>query len=431
MTNRLLSSSTSADSQPRWLTVRLCALVFLAYTVPGSWLPVFTLHLKSLEFTPDETAWASATVAVGSVLSPLIWGQIADRWLAVERCVSLCGLACAFLQWLLASLTDPAAIILTCIVNWFFQIPVMGLSNSFVFRTLEHPERDYGKIRLWGTVGWMAAGWCLSLWMGLQGGSVGPADWSDSFRLGGLAGLLLAVYALTMPHTPPHGGPETGGSPLARLAGAPLEAVRLLRDRSFGIYFLCMFAVYATMPFATQLNPLVLDRIGVSPAHLPTYLTIAQPTEVITLAILPLLTLRLGLKKTLLLGHLAWTTALVALSVGSPLGLVLMGLAAQGIFISCFVVLGQVFINRQATHDIRASVQGLFVVVSGLGQLIGNLLVGAVRDLTEDRFSLGYLMAAAAAALSMLIFLAGFETRAVTSPAISEKEPLVPGSEMP
>src|SRR5262245_25459309 len=148
-----------AAARPRFLHIRLSLLIFLAFAVMGSWLPVFTLHLQSLEFAPAATAWASAANAIGAIFAPLFWGQIADRWLAKERCISLCAVITGALLWVLSTLQDPASVIAVCIVLWFFLIPVVGLTGAFIFRQLEHPERDYGRIRLWGTLGWMAASW--------------------------------------------------------------------------------------------------------------------------------------------------------------------------------------------------------------------------------------------------------------------------------
>src|SRR5256885_805840 len=112
------------------------------------------------------------------------------------------------------------------------------------------------------------------------------------------------------------------------------------------------------------------------------------------LALLPLLLMRLGLKTTMLIGIGTWTLGLIVMSIGFPIWLVLGALASNGIFICCFLVAGQVFVNRQATHDMRASAQGLLQLISGSGLLLGHLLVGWVRDWTGDSFTWAYLLAA-------------------------------------
>jgi MFS family permease len=169
-----------------------------------------------------------------------------------------------------------------------------------------------------------------------------------------------------------------------------------------------MFGFYVTVPFTIQLNPLLLSRIGIGARNVPLCLTACQSMEVILLALLPMLLLRLGSKMTMVMGAFAWVLGLCALAVGQSAALVLPGLATGGVFICCFVIAGQVFVNSQATPDIRASAQGLLVFINGTGLLIGHFLVGMIRAATEDRFDLAYLIAAILSAVLCVLFTAGF-----------------------
>ena len=420
---------------PRFLNVRVSVLIFLAFAIMGAWVPVFSLHLQNLNFSPEATAWASAANAIGALIAPIFWGQVADRWLAMQRCISVCSLATGIGLWILGALGEPAwLVILVSIGMWFFLIPIIGLTTSFIFRQLSHPEREYGKIRVWGTVGWMAASWCLTLWFALTNRHVDGAlprgnDFADSLRLGSLAAFALALYAWTLPHTPPGKSAHPSRPWYARLFDAPLSALHLFHNRSFGIYCICMFGFNITLPFTIQLNPLLLKKLGVDETRLPTYLTIAQSTEVIFLFLLPMLLIRFGTKTVMLVGGVSWTLGLALLSVGEPIWLVLSSLATHGVFICCFFISGQVFVNRQATHDIRASAQGVLLFISGSGLLLGHLLVGWIRDLTADRYDVAYLIASGMAAGLVGLFLAGFS--AAPTPVNSLQETLVPQAEMP
>ena len=416
--------------RPWLLHGRLSCLIFLAFAIMGSWVPVFTLYLQTLNFSPAETAWASAANAIGAMLAPQIWGQIADRWLAKERCISLCAILSGILLWLLSLLSDPLAVIVLSIVLWFFLIPVIGLTGAFIFRQLEHPDREYGKIRLWGTVGWMGASWGLTWWFQFDSAD-GSVNLGDSLRLGALAAFAVAGFALTMPHAPPSPlSIEGQGSRsfVRRFADAPLRALRMFRERSFLVYCACMFGFYITMPFTIQLNPLLLDRIGIEKKDVPLYLTVCQSMEVFLLAFLPALLTNVGLKTTMLAGGLAWTAGLAALSVGSPVALVLAALSTGGVFICCFVISGQVFVNRQATPDIRASAQGILIFINGSGLLVGHFLVGWIRHTTVDQYDVAYRIAAIVSAAMFLLFAAGFT---VAPMAKSEAETLVADPEMP
>jgi MFS family permease len=424
-------SELDAIAKPRFLALRLSALIFIAFAVMGAWLPVFSRHLQSLRFSPDATAWASASNAIGAMIAPLIWGQIADRWLAPARCITLCALATGVLLLLLATLTDAAWIIACAIATWFFLIPVLGLTGAYIFRQLEHPEREYGHIRLWGTVGWVAANWCLTLWFKVREYfQRDEADLSDSMRLGALAAFALAIYALTVPHAPVIAETADGRkrSWLARLVDAPLAALQMFRLRPFLVYCVAMFGLYITVPFTVQLNPLLLESLGVKDDVMPVYLTLCQTTEVLCLALLPSLLARFGLKATMTAGGAAWTVGLGLLSIGTPLGLVMFALPASGVFICCFVIAGQVFVNRQASADIRASAQGLLILINGSGLLLGHLLVGWIRDLSGDSYAIAYGVAAGLAAVLIVLFVAGFTT--ASADAISRRDSLVPGTEI-
>ncbi len=419
-------------SEPRLMAVRLSVQIFAAFAVMGAWVPNFSLHLENLGFSAEETAWASSTNALGAMIAPLIWGQIADRWLATERCISLCALATGVLLWWLASLTAPIAVILLSLLLWFFLIPVLSLTGAYIFRQLEHPDREYGKIRLWGTVGWMAVSWCLTAWFGAGawyfGKAAAPPDFADSLRLGALASILVAIYALTLPHAPPSkvGLQGAAQSLFVRLIDAPLSALGLLRGRAFLVYCACMFGLYITMPFTIQLNPLLLKKLGIDSTLVPACLTMAQTTEVVMLALLPTMLLRLGAKTTMVVGGVACALGFIVLGVTDAIPLVMAALATQGVFICCFVISGQVFVNRQAPNDIRASAQGLLIFVNGSGLFLGHMIVGWLRDWTGDQYEVAYRVAAVVATCLVVAFVLGF-----TAPESSMEEILVPDTNLP
>ncbi|MBI2807140.1 MAG: MFS transporter [Planctomycetes bacterium] len=403
-------------AKPRFLALRLSTLIFLGFAILGAWVPVFSLHLANLNFSAEATAWASSTNALGAMVAPLIWGQIADRWLASERCISLCALASGALMWFLASLDEPAAVISVSLLLWFFLIPVLSLTGPFIFRQLDHPERQYGGIRLWGTIGWMAASWGLTLWYwtARQQSAEAEVDFADSLRLGGSAAFLVAIYAWTLPHAPPSPRRHGPASWWVRLADAPLAALSLFRDRSFRIYGACMFGLYITMPFTIQLNPLLLKQLGVEGQWLPTYLTAAQTTEVAALAILPIFLTRLGLKATMVLGAASCAGGLLVLAATESVAWALPALASAGFFICCFVIAGQVYVNHRAPRDIRASAQGVLVFFNGIGLFLGHLLVGWLRNWTGDRYDVAYGIAGLIATGLTVLFVTCF------SPAGSE-----------
>src|SRR5262249_31818299 len=268
--------------------------------------------------------------------------------------------------WLLAELSTPWAVFGASLACWLVLVPVLTLATGLTFTHLPDPERNFGSVRLWGTVGWMTPGWLLGLWF---------SDWewlrfcrvwlrpelphgevADAFRLAGLLAAAVGLYALTLPHTPPQ---RRGSGPLA-----PLAALHLLRGRAFAILTICVLGVCWTVPFSTQATPLLLAHLGVPRPWLGPTLTLSQTTQAVCRARLPMLLLRLGLRGTMLVGLAAWALALGVLSLGRPPGLVIGSLGLHGVCICCFMVAGQVFMNSKARGDVRVSVQGLFTCIT-------------------------------------------------------------------
>jgi MFS family permease len=422
---------------PPWLATRLSVQMFLSFAVQGAWVPVFSVYLQQLDFSPAAVAWAFTAYSFSSLVTPLVWGQIADRWIPAERCISFCALINAVALAGIPYLESPAAMFLACVTFWFFMIPVNSLGTALTLRQLDHPERSFGRVRLWGTIGWMAAGWLVTWWLHELkpiwfDRSDGPAL-ADSFWIGALFAAVLAVYTLTLPSSPPTrlvpfvDMPPAGLRGLQRLFDAPLMSLRLFRRRMFVTYCVCLFGFYLTYPFSAQMTPLLLERLGIQRSMLPLVLTASQTTEVATLAMLPWLLGRLAFRATMLVGIGAWTAGVAAFVVGQPVSLVLAAVTMQGLFIACFLVAGQVFVNRHSAPDFRASAQGLMVLIAGAGLLGGHLLVGWIRLLTEDDFHLAFLPAAIASVVLIIVFLTGFTAQTAV---VREEDALVSSQEM-
>jgi MFS family permease len=400
------------------LRLRLSLLMFLQWAVPGALLPLYSYHLKDgLGFDEMQTAACCATQAAAAVVASLVAGQVADRWFSAERCLTVCSLLAGADLWLLAELRGPTAVFLATLLFWLLAGPLTLLGTTISLTRLAAPHRQFAGVRLWGTAGWMVTGWLIGYGLANPPWLLEALAWlrpgapravlPDAFRLGGLLAFVLAGYALTLPPTLPW---KATAAPRAL---APLAALKRLRGWRFATYSVCMLGACVTFPFTTQNTPLLLSQLGIPPAWLQPTLTLAQFSEIVSLALLPLLLLRLGLRGTMLLGLAAWALALAVLSTGGPLQLVVASQGLNGLFVAGFLVAGQVFLNGQAEGDLRTSIQGLFGFVNGLGLLIGNLLAGWLRQAAGGDLSQTFAVGAAITAGLLLVFLLGFREQAV------------------
>jgi MFS family permease len=364
------------------------------------------LRLEQLGFSPSQIGWCCATQAIGSLIAPLVAGQIADRWLAAEKCLAFGAVVAAGVLWLLASLTTPGAVFAASLLFWLVMAPSLTLCASIGFSHLKDPAREFGRVRMWGTVGWVAPSWLMGLWLA-ESDAWSPvkawlgqpnAELADAFHFAAILAILFGLYALTLPHTPPR---KTQGA-------APLAAIRALRSRSFFVYAFCTFGICVALPFHTQVSPLLLENLNVPAAWIPPLLTIAQGSEMLSLFALPAVYSRIGARATMRLGLLAAVLTLTGLMLGSPLGVVIAGLSLYGFCISFYLVVGQMFLNQRSPEGVRSSAQALHSSLCGIGLLVGNVLIGEVRTIFGERFAPTYAVAAGLAAVLFVVFMVGF-----------------------
>ncbi|HZV06072.1 MAG TPA: MFS transporter [Gemmataceae bacterium] len=411
--NRGIGTPRSPFWRPA-LRSRLSLLMFLGYAPAGAVLPIYSSYLQEqLDFSSMGIAVCCATNAIATICAPLIAGHIADRWIPAERLLGLCSLIAGLDLWLLAELNQPLPIFFSTLLYWLLTCPIWMLCATIGFTHLKQSVQQYGPVRLWGTIGWMATAWLVSYWFNNPDWLSGAIGWlrpdrpfserPDLFRIGGLMSFALTAYTLTLPHTPPK--PSHDG----RLA--PLAALQVLNSRAFFIYALCFFGVCITFPFGTQGTPLLLRQLRTDEADLPALLTIAQATEVVFLGLLPFFFRSLGVRGTVILGMAALTAGLAVQALASSRDLVASSLGFNGLVIAGVFVAGQVFANGRVHDGLRASVQSLLIFISGVGQLLGNLLFGFLRHRSGGALQPAFAVGAIVMAISVAVFIFGFNDR--------------------
>jgi len=357
---------------------RLGVMMFLQYAIWGAWTPVLSDYLKNtLGFSGAQFSLIYSLLPLATIIAPFIGGQVADRYFASQKVVAWLQLAGGVFLILIATTTAYGTMVWLMLAYCLLYAPTLALTNSIAFINLQNSELEFGKIRVWGTIGWIAAGYLLTLWrIGAQSAS-GLAFKGDMLLLAGVFSLIMGVQAFSLPHTPPR---KEGQKPWAFL-----EAMKMMKDRNFLIFIIIAFIVATELMFYYILTApfLTSEKIGVSSTILPWVMTIAQVAEIFVLAfLLPYLITRIGIRKILVLGILAWPLRYIIFAIGQPAWLVIASLALHGFCFVFFFTAAFIYVDTIAPRDIRHSAQSLITLVTyGLGNYLGSLFAGWIHDL--------------------------------------------------
>ena len=387
----------------RW---RLCVMMFLQYAVWGTWFVALGGYMgKHLGFTGVQIGWLYSILPLATIVGPLTGGQIADRWLPTQEALGIYHLLGGAVLFVLAVQETFFGVMVGLTIACLLYAPTLALTNSLAFRNLQDPQRDFGFIRVGGSIGWIAANCALS-WMREYWHTETPL-FIDFFLLGGAISVLTGLYCFTLPHTPPA---EKPSDPLAFR-----EALVLLRNHNYLIFFLIAFVVATELELYFILTFPFLEGIGgaagLTSANLPRWMTIAQGAEIFTMALLlPFLLPRWGVRKCMMLGMVAWPIryfifVLTFMFCQTAPWMVWVSVAALSLHGFCYVfffVVAFIYTDMVAPKDIRASAQALInVAVLGIGLFVGAQFTGWLAAFFTDpatkAINYGYVFAVPAA----------------------------------
>ncbi len=359
--------------------LRLGIMMFLQYAIWGCWAPALSEYMtNTLGFGGMQLGVMYALLPAAVILAPFIGGQLADRYISTEKLISFLQLSGGVLLFVMSRVTSYDTLFGLMLVYSILYAPTLALTNSIAMINLENTERDFGPVRVGGTLGWIAAGIGLAGWRIATQGASGGADifQGDMLLMAGIVSIVMGLQVLSLPHTPPQ---KERVNPLAFL-----EAFRMLRDRNFALLILVAFVVSTELQFYYILTApfLVSDVVGVSRESVTGVMTLAQFAEIFVMAlVLPFFLPRYGIKKTLIVGILAWPVRYIIFAVGHPAWLVIASLTLHGFCYVFFFTASMVYVDKAAPRDIRASAQSLIAMVTlGFGQLIGSYFTGWIKD---------------------------------------------------
>lgn len=352
-------------------------MMFLQYAIWGAWSPVLSEYLiNDLGFTPFQMGVILGLLPFAIIISPFIGGQVADRYFASQRVVCVLQLSGGALLVFISAVNTYKTMMWLMLVYCLLYAPTLALTNSIAFINLKKSEKEFGYIRVWGTIGWIVAGLVLMGWR-FASKSFDPVAYAgDTLLLAGIFSIIMGLHTFFLPHTPPKKEPEK--------PWAFVEAIKMMKDRHFAVFVTIAFVVATELMFYYNLTApfLTSEKIGLSDAAVPGVMVIAQVAEILVMvALLPYLIGRIGIRNILIIGVLAWPVRYVIFAIGKPVWLVIASLSLHGFCFVFFFVAAFIYTDIVAPRDIRHSAQSLIMVVTyGLGNLLGSLFAGGVLD---------------------------------------------------
>jgi nucleoside transporter len=398
---------------------QLSVMMFLEYVIWGAWLPLLTLYLTKYlhfrggaDFSGVEASWIMNTFALASITAMFVGGQLADRYFATEKFLAFSHLVGGISMLLLPMQKSFWPFFAIMLIHCLFYVPTLSMTNSLCFANLKDATKDFGFVRLWGTIGWIAASTPFVFILKAKEGPAMATALTNIFIVAGLASLVLAAFSLTLPHTPPVKSQSQ--------KFAPFEAIKLLVVPSIMVLFIATFIdtlvlwchFFWTSPF--------LGKLGIPENWMMPIMSIGQVAEIGTMAALGLVLKRLGWRKTMLIGIIGQVIRFAIYSIGTPslTWLIIASNIIHGVCYAFFFASVYIFVDENFPKDARTSAQGLFnLLILGLGPLVANRLWGGLGDSfhvvngTTDDFNRLFLVPTGLAILASVVLLLFFHPK--------------------
>jgi len=347
-------------------------MMFLQFFVWGAWYVTVGIFMGE-NGMGDISHWAYTVGPLAAVISPFFLGMIADRYFDVEKVLGVMHLMGGVL--ILAApffAASPVVFVGLLALHMLCYMPTIGLTNTLAFHNITDQEKQFPLIRVFGTLGWIAAGVFVSLGLKAETTAV-------PFYVAGASSILMGLYSFSLPHTPPPGAGR-GGITAREILG--LDAISKLSSRPFNVFMLSSFLI--CIPLATYYNYAPIYANDLHLADVAFKMSFGQMSEVLFMVAMPLFVRRLGVKWMLVVGMAAWVLRYALFAMAAPAGVVWMimfGILLHGICYDFFFVTGQIYVDKKSTPEIRGQAQGFLVLITlGLGMLIGAQVSGWLNN---------------------------------------------------
>ncbi|MBD1386472.1 nucleoside permease [Mucilaginibacter rigui] len=404
--------------------VKLSTMMFLEFFIWGAWFVTMGTYLgKTLGATGVQNGNAYATQSWGAIIAPFIIGLIADRFFSAQKVLGILHLTGAALLYYITTIPNFDGFFPIILAYMIVYMPTLALVNSVSFKQMANPSKEFPPIRIFGTAGWIIAGLTIG-WLG----------WEQSnslvltFKMAAIASLVLGLLSFTLPATPPaKKGQKTS---LSDIMG--LDSIGLLKNRSYLIFFLASVAICVPLAFYYNFTNPFLNEVGMKAAAGKQ--SMGQISELAFMALMPLFFVRLGVKKMLAVGMIAWVLRYIFFAygdTGSNYWMLIAGIVMHGICYDFFFVTGQIYTDNLAGERFKSAAQGFITLATyGVGMLIGSYISGPIVDHwkisdTAHNWTTIWLIPAGIAAFVFLVFVLFFKdtNQIQTQPGLDIEEP--------
>jgi len=378
-------------------SIRLSIMMFLQFFVWGAWYVTAPNYLGTIGFGPSDFGWTYSVGPIAGILTPLLVGMIADRFFPAQMVLGVLHLIGAGVMYVATTMMQAATPEPNLINGIFFgymltYYPTLALTNTVAMRSMTDPEKQFPWIRVWGTIGWIAAGLALT--------QLEYETTINMFYLTTGAAAILGLFSFALPHVPPESKEPAS---IGKLLG--LDALSLLSNPSYLIFIIASMLICIPLAFYYQIASRVVEMSGLPIGQTMSY---GQMSEIFFMLVMPFFFIRLGVKWMLLVGMAAWTIRYTLFAFGAPSEsgmLIISAILLHGICYDFFFVTGQIYTDKKAPSAIRAQAQGLLVMLTlGLGMLIGAQVAGYIegQHTTAESKALGKEVAAMGDELKVL-----------------------------
>jgi nucleoside transporter len=346
----------------------LSVMMFLQFFLWGSWYVTAPNYLTTIGFTGKDIGWTYTVGPIAGIISPFFVGMIADRFFPTQRVLGAMHVLGAGLLYIASTQmgsASPSAINTIFFGYMLTFFPTLALTNTLAMRNLSNSETEFPSIRVQGTMGWIAGNLVMTF--------TGFEKTIDQFSVAAGIALLLGIFSfLLLPSTPPT---ATGKASAREILG--LDALAILKNPSYLIFLVCSTLICIPLAYYYQITSRLVEMVQLPIGQTMSY---GQMSEIFFMLVMPLLFARLGVKKMLAVGMLAWVVRYGLFSVGGPSQIsaaVILGIVLHGICYDFFFVTGQIYTDQAAPPHLRGQAQGLLVLFTlGIGMAIGAQVAG-------------------------------------------------------